>query len=78
MSVSVAYDIWSELKLFMSVSDRSDAADTLIAVLIDNDYDADEIKVAFKNDPDVQNALHSYIDDAEDEIEYDDQQDDDD
>lgn len=78
MSVDVAYDIWSELKRFLSAPDRSEAADTLVAVLIDNDYNADEIKVAFKNDSDVKYALHSYVDDVEGETEYEDEPDDDD
>ena len=77
MSVDVAYDIWSELKRYMSAPDRSEAADALVAVLIDNDYDADEIKTAFKNDSDVKNALHSYVDDVEEETEYEDELDDD-
>lgn len=77
MSVDVASDIWSELKRFMSTPDRAEAADSLVAVLIDNDYDADEIKAAFKNDPDVKNALHSYVDDVEGDTEYEDELDDD-
>jgi len=77
MSVDVAYDIWSELKRFMSTPDRAEAADALVAVLIDNDYDADEIKSAFKSDTDVKNALHSYIDDVEEDIDTEDDVDDD-
>lgn len=71
MSVDVASDIWSELKRFMSTPDRAEAADSLVAVLIDNDYDAEEIRTAFKNDPDVKNALHSYLDDVEEDPESD-------
>ena len=77
MSVDVAHDIWNELKRFMSTPDRAEAADCVVAVLIDNDYDADEIKTVFKNDPDVKNALHSYVDDVEEEFEYQDELDDD-
>jgi hypothetical protein len=67
MSVNVAYDLWSELKRFMSSVDREEAADTLVNVLIDNDYDAEEIRSAFKGDNDVKRALQSYLDDAEEE-----------
>jgi len=67
MSVNVAYDLWSELKRFMSSVDREEAADTLVNVLIDNDYDAEEIRSVFKGDNDVKRALQSYLDDAEEE-----------
>lgn len=69
MSVDVASDIWSELKRFMSTPDRAEAADVLVNLLIDNDYDAEEIKSAFKGDSDIKNALQSYIDDGEEDIE---------
>ena len=66
MSVDVAYDLWSELRRFMSTPDRAEAADALVNVLIDNDYDADDIKSAFKDDNDVKSALQSYLDDNSD------------
>jgi len=58
--------------------DRDEAAATLVAVLIDNDADADEIKSVFKTEPDVKRALASYLkdhtddDDDEDLLEDDD------
>jgi hypothetical protein len=77
MSVNVAYDLWSELKRFMSSVDREEAADILVNVLIDNDYDAEEIRTAFKGDNDVKRALQSYLDDTEeDESEYDEEDED--
>lgn len=76
MSVDVASDIWSELKRFMSTPDRAEAADSLVAVLIDNDYDAEEIKTAFKHDIDIKNALHSYLDDVEEDLDSDEELDD--
>ena len=68
----MAYDIWTELRRFLSTPDRSEAADLLVNVLIDNDYDAEEIKAAFKGDTDVKRALQSYLDDAEDDSDDDD------
>ena len=65
--VDVAADLWSELKRYISVPDRSEAADLIVNVLIDNDYDAEEIRSAFKGDNDVKRALQSYLDDAEEE-----------
>ena len=71
MSVDVAYDIWTELRRFLSTPDRAEAADSLVNVLIDNDYDAEEIRTAFKGDNDVRQALQSYLDDAEEDTEED-------
>ena len=80
MSVDVAYDLWSELKRFMSSVDRPEAADALVTVLIDNDYDAEDIRSVFKGDNDIKKALQSYLDDnadADDAEEYDEDIDDD-
>lgn len=71
MSVDVAYDIWTEFRRFLSTPDRAEAADALVNVLIDNDYDAEDIRSAFKGDADVKQALESYLDDAEEDTEED-------
>ncbi len=71
MSVDVAYDIWTEFRRFLSTPDRADAADALVNVLIDNDYDAEDIRSVFKGDADVKRALQSYLDDAEEDPEED-------
>ena len=71
MSVDIAYDIWTELRRFLSTPDRSEAADALVNVLIDNDYDAEDIRTVFKSDNDVRRALQSYVDDGEQDTEED-------
>ena len=71
MSVDVAYDIWTEFRRFLSTPDRAEAADALVNVLIDNDYDAEDIRSAFKGDADVKRALQSYLDDADEDTEED-------
>ena len=71
MSVDVAYDIWTEFRRFLSTPDHAEAADALVNVLIDNDYDAEDIRSAFKGDVDVKRALQSYLDDAEEDTEED-------
>ena len=77
MSVELSREIWDELKRYVNTVDRQDAAETLINVLIDNDIDADEIKDAFKGDSEVKRALTSYLDDADDDTEYEEEYEDD-
>jgi hypothetical protein len=67
----LAKEIWSELKTYISEIDRGDAADVLISVLVDNDYDINEIKAAFKGDNTVKNAIASYIEEEEEDVEED-------
>jgi hypothetical protein len=61
MSADVAAEIWGELRRYVNVVDRDEAAETVVAVLIDNDYDADEIRAAFKGDAEIKRALASYV-----------------
>jgi hypothetical protein len=75
MSQELASEIWSELKRYVTTPDIAEAAETLVAVLIDNDIDADDIRDAFKNDADVKRALTSYLDDADEEAEEEDYED---
>ena len=72
MSVELSKEIWDELKRYVNVVDRNEAAETLVSVLIDNDVDADEIKSVFKTDSEIKRALTSYLKDHEDEIDEDD------
>jgi len=74
MAVDLAHDLWQELKRYISVPDRSDAADTLVNLLVDNDFDAEQIKDAFKGDNDIKKALQSFLDNVEEE--FDDEEDD--
>jgi hypothetical protein len=78
MSVELSREIWDELKRYVNVVDRDEAAETLVTVLIDNDVGADEIKSVFKTDSEVKRALTSYLEDHNDEIEDEDDNDDDD
>jgi len=73
----LASEIWSELKRYINTVDRDEAAETLVAVLVDHDIDADDIRDAFKGDSEVKRALTSYLDDAEDSEEYDEEYEDD-
>jgi hypothetical protein len=76
MSVELSKEIWTELKRYINTVDRAEAAETLVAVLIDNDVDADEVKETFKSDSEVKRALASYLKDHEEEYDEDDEDDD--
>jgi hypothetical protein len=58
----VASEIWNELKRYVNTVDRQEAAETLVAVLIDHDEDVEDIRDAFKHDSDVKRALTAYLD----------------
>jgi hypothetical protein len=82
MAVNLANEVWQEIKRYVNGMDRAEAAEALVSVLIDNDVSAEEIKVAFKSDSEVKQALKQYLDDhadeEEDDDEYDDNEDDED
>ena len=69
MSVELTHDLWQELKRYISVVDRDEAADIVVNILIDNDYDITDIRLAFKGDSDVKRALQHHVDDADEDEE---------
>jgi hypothetical protein len=75
MSAELANEVWSELKRYINVVDRLEAAESIVSILIDHDHDVDEIKDAFKGDSDIKKALTAYLDNdkdyAEEEEEFD-------
>ena len=81
MSVELSKEIWNELKRYVNIVDRPEAADAFVAVLVDNDVDADDIKSTFKFDLEIKRALASYLkdhpDDEEEEEEEEFEEDDD-
>lgn len=76
MYSDLASEIWGELKRYVNTVDRNEAADILVSILIDNDESAEDIKAAFKGDAEIKNALASYIDDQEEEIDEDEDEED--
>lgn len=78
MSVELSKEIWDELKRYVNVVDRDEAAETLVSVLIDNDVSADEIKSTFKTDSAVKSALTHYLKDHLDDEDEDEDEDEDD
>ena len=75
MSLDTIAEVWDALREHIDLSERDDAADTLVNFLIDNNYEIEEIKDAFK-DKDLTKALKGYAEehfpDEDEEIEDDD------
>jgi len=75
MSLELVTEIWAAMKPLFATSDRPEAADTFVNVLIDNDFDPKELKRAFKKDGNIVNALGLYEVDEVDEQEDEDEED---
>ena len=69
MSLNIASEIWEALRNHIDFNERSDAADTLVHLLIDNNYEIDDIKDAFR-DKDITAALKGYAEENFTEEEY--------
>jgi hypothetical protein len=87
MSLELVTEIWAAMKPLFVTSDRPEAAETFVNVLIDNDFDPRDLKRAFKKDGNIINALglHDDVSDVEEDEDdeedgyedYDDDEDDD-
>jgi len=69
MQVQMISEIWGELKRYINTVDRSEAAENMIAIMIEHDCDPEDIKEEFSNDSDVKRALADYLDQGHDEQE---------
>jgi hypothetical protein len=67
MTIEVAAELWGELRRYVNTVDRDEAAETVVSILIDNDYDADDIRDAFKGDTEIKRALAAYTSNEETE-----------
>jgi hypothetical protein len=74
MSLDIIAEVWDALREHVDLNDRGNAADTLVNFLIDNNYEIDDIKDAFK-DKYITKALKGY---AEEHFQDEDEEDDDD
>jgi len=72
MSLDFTAEIWDALRSHIDLNERSDAADTLINLLIDNNYEADDIKDAFRGDKEILTALKGYAEQHDVEDDYED------
>lgn len=78
MNLDFVAEVWDALRSHIDMNDRSDAADTLINLLIDNNYEADEIKDSFRGDKDINKALKYYAEQHDTEEEYEEYEEDED
>ena len=69
MSLDFVSEVWDALRSHIDFNERKEAADTLINLLIDNNYEADEIKDVFRGDKEVLSALKNYVNEHESEYE---------
>jgi len=70
MSLDFVVEVWDALRSHIDLNDRSDAADSLVNLLIDNNYEASDIKDVFRGEKEVLTALKDYLEqhDIEDEV----------
>lgn len=69
MSITVIAEVWRALKFEIDGSNLSEAAETLVNVLIENDFEPAEIKEAFRRETEVVQALRDYNSQFEEEYE---------
>ena len=77
MSLDFVSEVWDALRSHIDLNERSDAADTLINLLIDNNYEADDIKNAFRGDKEMLKALKGYAEQHDVEEDYEEYEDED-
>jgi hypothetical protein len=76
MSLDFVTEVWDALRSHIDLNERSDAADTLINLLIDNNYETDDIKDAFRGDKEMLKALKGYAEQNDVEDDYEDYEED--
>lgn len=61
MSLNFVAEVWDVLKTHIDIHDHEDAADRLVNLMVDHNYEADEIKESFSGDKTILNALKNYM-----------------
>lgn len=64
MHLDIIAELWENLRHHINPLDRSEAAETLVSTLLDNDFDIDSIRAAlpWRGDQDLKAALAGYED----------------
>lgn len=76
MNLSLVSEVWNLLAYYIDSNDRAAAATTLVDLLVDNNYTADEIRAEFAGEKEVLKALAAYDADDADYEEYDEDEED--
>jgi len=69
MSLSIVSEVWEVLREHVDFNDRTEAADSLVNYLMDNNYEVEDIKDEFK-DKDITKALKGYAEQHFQEEDY--------
>jgi hypothetical protein len=77
MKLDFVAEVWDALRSHIDYNDRTDAADSLVNLLIDNNYEAEDIKDAFKGDKEMLTALKENLAHQDTEESYEDYDEDD-
>jgi hypothetical protein len=77
MNLDFVAEVWDALRSHIDFNDRSEAADSLVNLLIDNNYEAEDIKDAFSGEKEVLTALKEYMAQQDVEESYEDYDEDD-
>ena len=80
MSVDVIAEVWDVVRHHIDLSSRSEAAEELVAYMIENNFQPAEIKNGFRGDKEISKALLIYDDQnlhEDEDDDYDDNYDDD-
>lgn len=76
MTLELFDDLWSELKTFVQHTDRDDCAESLVSLLIDSDFEAQDIFNQLGHDIHIKRALSSYLETNDDQEDEEDDEDD--
>jgi hypothetical protein len=77
MNLDFVAEVWDALRSHIDFNDRGEAADSLVNLLIDNNYEAEDIKDAFSGEKEVLTALKEYMAQQDVEESYEDYDEDD-
>jgi hypothetical protein len=65
MSLDFVAEVWEVLNSHIDLNERSDAADSLVNFLIENNYETDDIKNSFRGEKEILKALKNYMSEQE-------------
>lgn len=60
MSIELVAEVWDNIKHVFAPSDRKEAAEAVVSVLFENNFEVDEIRDAFRGDSDIRRAAKQY------------------